>query len=147
MKREQLWNEMGSFPLPELLCNRKNWGRSKRRHHFLQGSQLHKSSRWSRHFQVALQLPHCGFVQRAEVKVKGSVSDMKVSSFFNEVYNLQKYKQKIRIKSIYSISWKYRVLQRWVFFLRPTWKLELHWFPSTKSLWIFPHRLLKNPPK
>lgn len=90
---------MGSLPLPEFLFNRKKL-REEKKTQFSSWQPAAQTSRCSGHFQVALQLPHCGFVQRAQVKVKGSVCDVKVSSFFNEVYNLQKYKQKIRIKSI-----------------------------------------------
>lgn len=80
-----------SITLPHKLIDSKDrsWGRLE---FLLMAASCTGSSRRSRGFQVALQLSNCGFVQRAKVKVKGCVCDVKMSSFFNEVYNLDKKK-------------------------------------------------------
>lgn len=97
VSRDELWNESGSFHcLTSSYLEGENKRRRKERCDFPPGgSQLHKSSRRSRSLQVALQLPNCGFVQRAEVKVKSCVCDVKVSRFFYEVYNLKEKERKM----------------------------------------------------
>lgn len=52
-------------------------------------SQLLRASGQARGFQVTLQLPHRASVQGAKVEVKSSVCDVEVSSFFDEVHDLQ----------------------------------------------------------
>lgn len=52
-------------------------------------SQLLRASGQSRGVKVTLEFSHCTSVQGTKVEIKSSVCDVEVSSFFNEVHNLE----------------------------------------------------------